>query len=106
MIILVTGGTGFIGSNLCRVLVKNINNHVICLDNNITGSLNNIKDLKNLDNFEFMRHDISKEILLEVDQIFHLACPASPKDYQKIWNKNYKNKYSRYIKYFRISKKN
>nr|QDY51833.1 hypothetical protein 1_218 [Mimiviridae sp. ChoanoV1] len=83
MIILVTGGTGFIGSNLCRVLVKDKNNHVICLDNNITGSLDNIKDLKNLDNFEFIRHDICKEIMLEVDQIFHLACPASPKNYQK-----------------------
>ena len=83
MIILVTGGTGFIGSNLCRVLVKDKNNHVICLDNNITGSLDNIKDLKDLDNFEFIRHDICKEIMLEVDQIFHLACPASPKNYQK-----------------------
>ena len=83
MIILVTGGTGFIGSNLCRLLVKDKNNHIICLDNNITGSLYNIKDLKNLDNFEFIRHDICKEIMLEVDQIYHLACPASPKDYQK-----------------------
>ena len=82
MIILVTGGTGFIGSNLCRELVKNKDNHIICLDNNFTGSLNNIKDLIPLGNFEFIRHDVCKEILLEVDQIFHLACPASPKDYQ------------------------
>ena len=82
MIILVTGGTGFIGSNLCKKLVQNKKNHVICLDNNFTGNLDNIKDLKSKDNFEFIRHDICKEILLEVDQIYHLACPASPKDYQ------------------------
>lgn len=82
MIILVTGGTGFIGSNLCKKLVQNKNDHIICLDNNFTGNLNNISDLRKLDNFEFIRHDITKEILLEVDQIYHLACPASPKDYQ------------------------
>ncbi len=82
MIILVTGGTGFIGSNLCSELVKNPDNHVICLDNNFTGNLKNIKHLRTLPNFEFIRHDVCQEILLEVDQIYHLACPASPKDYQ------------------------
>ncbi len=82
MIILVTGGTGFIGSNLCSILVKNTENHIICLDNNFTGSLKNIQHLRNLPNFEFIRHDVCQEILLEVDQIYHLACPASPKDYQ------------------------
>ena len=82
MIILVTGGAGFIGSNLCTELVKNTKNHIICLDNNFTGSLDNIKHLRELDNFEFIRHDVCQEILLEVDQIYHLACPASPKDYQ------------------------
>ena len=82
MIILITGGTGFIGSNLCDELVKNKDNHIICLDNNFTGSLDNIKHLRHLDNFEFIRHDVCQEILLEVDQIYHLACPASPKDYQ------------------------
>ena len=82
MIILVTGGTGFIGSNLCSELVKNEENHIICVDNNFTGNLKNIQHLRNLPNFEFIRHDVCQEILLEVDQIYHLACPASPKDYQ------------------------
>jgi UDP-glucuronate decarboxylase len=82
MIILVTGGTGFIGSNLCYQLVKNKKNHIICVDNNFSGSLNNIKNLMKLDNFEFIRHDIINPLFLEIDQIYHLACPASPKNYQ------------------------
>ncbi len=81
MIILVTGGTGFIGSHLCEQLVLQ-NHHVICLDNNFTGKLSNISHLRKYDNFEFIRHDITKEILIECDQIYHLACPASPKNYQ------------------------
>ena len=84
--ILVTGGTGFIGSHLCKKLLE-MGNYVICLDNNFTGSIENIKDLIKKSNegefnFEFIRHDITQPILLEVDEIYHLACPASPKAYQ------------------------
>ena len=81
MKILVTGGAGFIGSHLFKKLLEQ-NNYVICLDNNFTGSIENIKELKSNVNFEFIRHDITKEILIEVDQIYHLACPASPIAYQ------------------------
>ena len=81
-VILVTGGSGFIGSNLIKELIKNKDNHILCIDNNFTGSLKNIVEFKTFDNFEYIRHDVIKEILLEVDQIYHLACPASPKAYQ------------------------
>jgi UDP-glucuronate decarboxylase len=81
MKILVTGGTGFIGNHLCRRLLSE-GNSIICLDNNFTGSLNNIKDLLDNPNFEFINHDIINPIYFEVDQIYHLACPASPPAYQ------------------------
>lgn len=81
MKILVTGGTGFIGNHLCRTLLQE-GHYIICLDNNFTGSMNNIKDLLQHPNFEFIRHDITLPIFLEVEQIYHLACPASPKAYQ------------------------
>ena len=79
--ILVTGGSGFIGSHLCTELLKN-NNYVICIDNLSTGSKNNIaKCLKN-NNFKFYEHDILNKINMDVDEIYHLACPASPVQYQ------------------------
>jgi UDP-glucuronate decarboxylase len=81
MKILVTGGTGFIGNHLCKRLLSE-GNSIICLDNNFTGSLNNIKDLLDNPNFEFINHDIINPIYFEVDQIYHLACPASPPAYQ------------------------
>ncbi len=70
--ILVTGGAGFIGSHLCRKLLEN-KDEVICVDNLFTGRKQN---------FEFLRHDITKELYIEVDQIYNLACPASPVHYQ------------------------
>lgn len=79
--ILVTGGAGFIGSHLCDELIKQ-GNHVICLDNFFTGSRKNIAHLLDNREFELIRHDIIEPILLEVDQIYNLACPASPIHYQ------------------------
>ena len=82
--ILVTGGAGFIGSNLCKHLLFNGHN-VICLDNYFTGRYENISSLRedyNFGRFEIIRHDITKPIYLEVDKIYNLACPASPKHYQ------------------------
>ncbi|HHJ51630.1 MAG TPA: SDR family oxidoreductase [Caldithrix abyssi] len=78
---LVTGGAGFIGSHLCERLVKD-GHDVICLDNFFTGSKKNIAHLRDFANFELIRHDIIQPILLEVDQIYHLASPASPIHYQ------------------------
>jgi len=79
--ILVTGGAGFIGTHLCHRLIE-AENEVICLDNFFTGQKNNIADLLTYPNFELIRHDITQPIFLEVDQIYNLACPASPVHYQ------------------------
>jgi UDP-glucuronate decarboxylase len=79
--ILVTGGAGFIGSHLCEFLLKQ-GHYVICLDNFFTGSKENIKHLLDFDNFEVIRHDIIDPIKLEVEEIYNLACPASPVHYQ------------------------
>ncbi len=79
--ILVTGGAGFIGSHLCQKLLAQ-GNDVICLDNFFTGSKRNISNLINNPYFEVIRHDVIQPILLEVDQIYNLACPASPVHYQ------------------------
>lgn len=79
--ILVTGGAGFIGSHLCKRLVEE-KNQVICLDNFFTGRKENILELLNNKNFEVLRHDVIEAVLLEVDQIYNLACPASPVHYQ------------------------
>ena len=81
MRILVTGGAGFIGSHLCERLLKE-GNEVICLDNFFTGRKSNIEHLLADNNFELIRHDVTEPILLEVDQIYNLACPASPVHYQ------------------------
>ena len=81
MQILVTGGSGFIGSHLCEKLLKK-GHDVICIDNFYTGQKTNIVHLLNNTRFEIIRHDITFPIYLEVDQIYNLACPASPIHYQ------------------------
>jgi len=78
---LVTGGAGFIGSHLCDRLLAD-GHDVICLDNFFTGSKENIKHLLSNPNFELIRHDVTEPVLLEVDYIYHFACPASPVHYQ------------------------
>lgn len=79
--ILVTGGAGFVGSHLCKRLLEE-GNEVICLDNYFTGSKNNILELLNNPFFELVRHDITEPYYAEVDEIYNLACPASPVHYQ------------------------
>ncbi len=79
--ILVTGGAGFIGSHLCRRLLEQ-GNDVLCVDSLFTGSKDNILDLLDNKRFEFLRHDICEPLTVEVDQIYNLACPASPNHYQ------------------------
>ena len=79
--ILITGGAGFIGSHLCERLL-NEGNDIICLDNFFTGSKDNIRHMIGNNRFELVRHDITKEFYAEVDQIYNLACPASPIHYQ------------------------
>src|SRR2546429_797575 len=81
MRILVTGGAGFIGSHLCDRLVAD-GQEVICLDNFFTGRRENVAHLLDDHRFELLRHDVIEPILLEVDQIYNLACPASPVHYQ------------------------
>src|SRR3989339_988462 len=79
--ILVTGGAGFIGSHLCEKLLQT-GNEVVCLDNYFTGSKTNIVHLLDNPYFELIRHDVTMPIFLEVDEIYNLACPASPIHYQ------------------------
>lgn len=81
MRILVTGGAGFIGSHLCRHLLA-AGHEVLCVDNLFTGQRRNIIDLMDDKNFEFLRHDVTFPLYVEVDQIYNLACPASPIHYQ------------------------
>ena len=79
--VLVTGGAGFLGSHLCERLLKE-NCDVICLDNLFTGQKGNIAHLMNDPYFEFVRHDVTLPYYVEIDQIYNLACPASPVHYQ------------------------
>ena len=79
--ILVTGGAGFLGSHMCERLVED-GNDVICLDNFFTAQKTNVVHLLSRPNFELIRHDVTLPIFLEVDQIYHMACPAAPGHYQ------------------------
>lgn len=80
--ILVTGGAGFLGSNLCERLVKD-DNYVIALDNLYTGRRKNLEHLEKMPNFQFIEHDIIEPMNIKVDEIYNAACPASPPHYQK-----------------------
>jgi UDP-glucuronate decarboxylase len=79
--VLVTGGAGFVGSHLCRRLVED-GSDVLCVDNFYTGTKDNIADLLDNPHFELMRHDVTFPLYVEVDEIYNLACPASPVHYQ------------------------
>jgi UDP-glucuronate decarboxylase len=81
MRILVTGGAGFIGSHLCERLLAE-GHHVVCLDNFFTGRKENIEHLLENERFETLRHDVTEPLFIDVDQIYNLACPASPIHYQ------------------------
>tara|TARA_B110000263_G_C15275240_1_gene495542 strand:- start:673 stop:1605 length:933 start_codon:yes stop_codon:yes gene_type:complete len=80
--IIIAGGAGFVGSHLCEFLVEEKNNFIYCIDNLLTGSEKNISHLIEKKNFKFINQDICSKINLEVDQIYNLACPASPIQYQ------------------------
>lgn len=79
--ILITGGAGFLGSHLCDALIK-LGHHVICVDNLFTGSIDNISHLLEHPNFKFIQRDVCFPYFAEVDEVYHLACPASPIHYQ------------------------
>jgi len=79
--ILITGGAGFLGSHLCTRLI-NEGNDVLCVDNFYTGTKDNILPLMDNPHFEFMRHDVTFPLYVEIDEIYNLACPASPIHYQ------------------------
>ena len=79
--VLVTGGAGFLGSHLCERLLAD-GHEVLCLDNFFTGSRRNVAHLLDHPNFELMRHDVTQPLYVEVDEIYNLACPASPPHYQ------------------------
>ncbi len=80
--VLVTGGAGFLGSHLGDRLIAD-GHEVVCLDNFFTGSRANVEHLLGHPRFELVRHDVTEKLILEVDEVYHLACPASPIHYQR-----------------------
>jgi UDP-glucuronate decarboxylase len=103
--ILVTGGAGFIGSHLCERLLS-LGNEVICLDNFFTGSENNVVHLKGHKGFSLMRHDVIRPISVGCDEIYNLACPASPIHYQFDGIKTIKTSVMGAINTLELAKKN
>ena len=104
--ILITGGAGFIGSHLCKTLI-NENHYIICLDNLLTGSINNISELMNHPNFEFVKHDIIEPYYRDgINEIYNLACPASPIQYKKNPIKTIKTCTAGVINMLGLAKKN
>jgi len=79
--VLITGGAGFIGSHLCKHLLE-MDYQVLCMDNLFTGDIKNVSELNKYSNFEFIKHDITLPFNVKIDQIYNLACPASPVHYQ------------------------
>ena len=103
--IIVSGGAGFIGSHLCKFLI-NEGHLVVCLDNLLTGSINNLSDLYENSNFTFIEHDIINPYYdTAVDEIYNLACPASPIHYQINPIKTIKTKHSGVINMLGLAKK-
>lgn len=105
MKVLVTGGAGFIGSHLCRRLVSE-GHDVICMDDLSTGSEKSIEDLMPCKNFTFMRWDVTVPVELKIDQIFNLACPASPVHYQRDPVKTFRTSVSGALNMLELAKKN
>lgn len=103
--ILVTGGAGFIGSHLCKRLVSE-GNRVLCIDNLYTGSLSNIEELMADENFTFIKHDIINPFHADVDQIYNLACPASPPHYQADPVKTFKTSVIGILNMLELAKEN
>ncbi len=79
--VLVTGGAGFLGSHLCEVLLESGHN-VLAIDNYFTGTIRNVEHLHGVKEFEILRHDVTEPLFVEADEIYNLACPASPIHYQ------------------------
>lgn len=105
-IILIAGGAGFIGTNLITRLILNKNYKIICLDNLSCSNRKNIKQFTNFKNFKFIKHDITKKINIKCNEIYNLACPASPINYQKESLQTLKTNFMGTLNLLELAKKN